>query len=108
MQGQHMEPMSHRQELHHEIFGSVLDRAEMTPFLLLRTANYTEALGQATRMMGNRGFDIVQDELQASEKDRAQKYIEQVYRYFLHWLFPFVRSLFLLHRHRLLDLKSKV
>ena len=87
-----MEPMSHRQELHHEIFGSVLDRTEMTPFLLLRTANYTEALGQATRMMGNRGFDIVQDELQASEKDRAQKYIEQVYRYFLHWLFPFVRK----------------
>jgi len=87
-----MEQISHRQELHHEIFGSVLDRTEMTPFLLLRTANYAEALRQASRMMGNRGFDIVQDELQASEKDRAQKYIEQVYRYFLHWLFPFVRN----------------
>ncbi len=87
-----MERTSQRQELHHEIFGSVLDRSEMTPFLLLRTENYREAFCQATRMMGNRGFDILQDELQASEKDRAQKYIDQVYRYFLNWLFPFVKD----------------
>jgi len=87
-----MEQTSQRQELHHEIFGSVLDRTEMTPFLLLYTENYTEALSKATRMMGNRGFDVLQDKLQASEKDRAQKYIEQVYRYFLNWLFPFVSN----------------
>jgi len=87
-----MEDTLTRQELHHEIFGSVLDRTEMTPFLLLRTGNYEEALGQATRMMGNRGFDIFQNELLSSEKDRAQKYIEQVYRYFLNWLFPFVKT----------------
>jgi len=33
----HMEQISQREGLHHEIFGSVLDRAEMTRFLLLRT-----------------------------------------------------------------------
>ena len=88
-----MEHASTRQELHHEIFGSVLDRTEMTPFLLLRTGNYEEALTQATRMMANRGFDTLDNnELQASEKDRAQRYIEQVYQYFLNWLFPFVSS----------------
>src|SRR5512135_3244376 len=51
-----IEHASTKQELHHEIFGSVLDRTEMTPFLLLRTGNYEEALSQATTMMGNRGF----------------------------------------------------
>jgi uncharacterized protein (TIGR04562 family) len=81
------------QELHHEIFGSILDRTEMTPFLLLQAKDYATALFQAARMMGNRGFDIlVNGELQDSERERAIRYIERVYRYFLDWLFPFVRK----------------
>ncbi len=84
---------SSRQELHHEIFGSILDRTEMAPYLLLRTHDYERALQQVTRMMGNRGFDTQgSDDLPKSEKERAQKYIQQVYRYFLHWLFPFVKK----------------
>jgi uncharacterized protein (TIGR04562 family) len=81
------------QELHHEIFGSILDRTEMTPFLLLPARDYTTALSQAARMMGNRGFDILSaDQLQQSEKERAHRYIERVYSYFLDWLFPFARK----------------
>jgi uncharacterized protein (TIGR04562 family) len=81
------------QELHHEIFGSIIDRAEMTPFLLLRAGDYETALSQAARMMGNRGFDIIGDaELQESEKLRANTYIERLCRYFLDWLFPFARK----------------
>ena len=78
------------QELHHEIFGSILDRTEMTPFLLLPAGDYESSLKQATKMMGNRGFDTLgYDELQESERVRAQKYIEQVYKYFFNWMFPF-------------------
>jgi uncharacterized protein (TIGR04562 family) len=80
------------QELHHEIFGSILDRTEMTPFLLRPAEDYATALSQAAKMMGNRGFDTLGDAaLQESEKERAHRYIERVYRYFLDWLFPFVR-----------------
>jgi len=79
-------------ELHHEIFGSILDRTEMTPFLLLPATDYATALTQAARIMSNRGFDIIgATELQESEKERANNYIERVYRYFLDWLFPFAR-----------------
>jgi uncharacterized protein (TIGR04562 family) len=88
-----MQHTSARHELHHEIFGSVLDRTEMTPFLLLRIGNYEAAFKQATKMMSNRGFDILGDnELQESERERAQKYIERVYRYFFNWLFPFAKN----------------
>lgn len=88
-----MDHSSSSQELHHEIFGSILDRTEMTPFLLLPARDYTTALFQASKMMGNRGFDILGNaELQESEKERATGYIELVYRYFFHWLFPFVRK----------------
>jgi uncharacterized protein (TIGR04562 family) len=81
------------QELHHEIFGSILDRTEMTPFLLVPAKDYATSLPQAAKMMGNRGFDILDNtELQESEKERANSYIERVYRYFLEWLFPFVRK----------------
>lgn len=80
-------------ELHHEIFGSILDRTEMTPFLLLPAKDYATALTQAARIMSNRGFDIINNtELQESEKERANNYIVRVYRYFLDWLFPFVRK----------------
>jgi uncharacterized protein (TIGR04562 family) len=80
------------QDLHHEIFGSILDRTEMRPFLLLPAMDYRTALSQATKMMGNRGFDVSGDELQDSEKERAKGYIERVYKYFLDWLFPSVRK----------------
>jgi len=81
------------QELHHEIFGSILDRTEMTPFLLLPARDYATALSQAARMMGNRGFDILGNaELQESEKERANGYVERVYAYFLDWLFPFAKK----------------
>jgi hypothetical protein len=79
-------------ELHHEIFGSILDRIEMTPFLLLPAVNYETALRQATKMMGNRGFDTHDDELQESEKERARKYIEKVCTYFIDWMFPFFKK----------------
>jgi len=86
---ENLETGSPHHELHHEIFGSVLDRTEMTPYLLLRVANYDTALKQATKMMANRGFDTFgNDALQKSEHDRAQTYIEQVYRYFFNWMFP--------------------
>jgi uncharacterized protein (TIGR04562 family) len=89
----HMDNTQASKELHHEIFGSILDRTEMTPFLLLPARDYATALSQAARMMGNRGFDILgNSELQESERERANRYIERVYRYFLDWLFPFVRK----------------
>lgn len=89
----HMDHTQSGKELHHEIFGSILDRTEMTPFLLLPARDYSTALSQAARMMGNRGFDIRGNaELLESEKERASRYIERVYRYVLDWLFPFVRK----------------
>ena len=65
------------QELHHEIFGSILDRDDMNPYLLMGTETYDSALKQATKMMGNRGFDTFENnELHESEKSRAKKYVE--------------------------------
>ena len=82
-----------RHELHHEIFGSVLDRTEMTPFLLLGAPNYETALVQAAKMMGNRGFDLLGGStLQESERERALVYIGQVYEYFFAWMFPFFKG----------------
>jgi uncharacterized protein (TIGR04562 family) len=87
-----MEPRSSSQELHHEIFGSILDRAEMTPYLLLSADNYQTALRQATKMMNNRGFDIIGNgELQESEQTRAKVYINRTYNYFFNWMFAFVK-----------------
>jgi uncharacterized protein (TIGR04562 family) len=86
-----MKHISAGQELHHEIFGSILERTEMTPFLLLPAVNYETALGQATKMMGNRGFDTLDGALQESERERAQQYIEQVHNYFFKWMFPFLK-----------------
>jgi len=81
------------QELHYEIFGSILDRSEMTPYLLLRVMNYESALRQATKMMGNRGFDTYGGtELEAGEKERATGYIKQAYRYCLDYLLPFLKG----------------
>ncbi len=88
-----MEQRSSSQELHHQIFGSILDRAEMSPYLLLSADNYQTALKQATKMMNNRGFDIIGNgELQDSEQERAKTYVNRTYIYFFKWMFPFVKN----------------
>ena len=80
-------------ELHHEIFGSTLDRTEMTPYLLLSADNYTKALLQSAQMMKNRGFDVVDGYgLLDSERQRAAGYINQSCNYFTNWLLPTVKS----------------
>ena len=79
------------QELHHEIFGSILDQTEMTPFLLQPATDYATSLRQATRMMANRGFDTLDSvELSRSERERAAQYIRRAYDYYFKGLFPFV------------------
>ncbi|NOS89748.1 MAG: hypothetical protein HOP34_14620 [Methylococcaceae bacterium] len=91
------------QELHHEIFGSILDRTELSPYLLIPAYNYQTALQQAAKMMGNRGFDRMGDgELQKSEQDRALYYLARTYNYFFGWMFPFVSG----QLHGLLALHS--
>ena len=88
-----MEPKSPSQELQHQIFGSILDRTEMSPYLLLATENYQLALKQAAKMMSNRGFDIIEHgELQESERERAKNYVNRSYNYFFNWMFPFVKT----------------
>jgi len=65
----------------------------MTPYLLLRSADYASALRQATKMMGNRGFDTYGgDDLEEREKARPIRYIDQAYRYFLEFLLPSVKG----------------
>ncbi len=82
-------------ELHHEIFGSILDRTEMTPFLLLPARDYSTALLQASRMMANRGFDTLADGLlPRSERDRAAGYVERSQEFLFTWLLPFVTDQF--------------
>jgi len=78
-------------ELYHEIFGSILDRTEMTPYLFLPARKYDIAIRQATRMLGNRGFDTggVAD-LREREKRRAAGYVREVRRYLGEWLLPFI------------------
>lgn len=86
-----MKKAQSQQELYHEIFGSVLDRTGMSPYLLLKTTGYRSSLKQATKMMGNRGFDTYGGkELEESEKTRARKYIENAYRYCFVHMFPFL------------------
>ncbi len=87
-----MQSLSSTQELHHDIFGSILDKTELRPYLLLSAYNYASAVKQASKMMANRGFDIRGEaELPESEKDRARHYLTQTRKYFFNWLFPFVR-----------------
>ena len=88
-----MEQRSSSQELHHEIFGSILDRTEMSPYLLLSADNYQKALKQAAKMMSTRGFDMIGNgELQESERERAKNYVNRTYNYFFNWMFPFVKT----------------
>ena len=85
-----MENMPLDQELHHEIFGSILDRTEMTPFLLLPARDYASALKQVTKMMVNRGFDALGgDELGESERERATRYIRRAYASIFDGFFSF-------------------
>lgn len=79
------------QDLHHAIFGSILDQTEMTPFLLQPATDYFTSLKQATRMMANRGFDTLgSDTLRSSERERANQYIRRAFDYCFKALFPFV------------------
>ncbi len=89
----YMKDNSSHQELHHEIFGSILERSEITPYLLLRTGNYETSMRQATKMLGNRGFDTFgNNELHESEKKRALAYIEQVNKYCFSFMLPFLKK----------------
>jgi uncharacterized protein (TIGR04562 family) len=81
-----------QQEMYHEIFGSVLDRTEMTPYLLLKTGSYGQALGQATKMLGNRGFDLSGQELEQGEMKRAARYINNSFRYCFVYVLPFLKK----------------
>ena len=86
-----MENIPLDQELHKQIFGSVLDRTEMTPFLLLPARDYDSALKQVTKMMVNRGFDALGgDELTMSERERGLRYIRRAYVTIFDGFFPFV------------------
>jgi hypothetical protein len=78
------------QELYHEIFGSVLDRRELTPYLLRNCDDYRTSLCRATLMMGNRGFAVQDGELAPGELERAAGYVNQAVGYFNGALFPTV------------------
>ena len=85
-----------KQELYHEIFGSVLDRKEMTPYLLRNCDGYTTALARAAIMMSNRGFDTKSGELTGHELERALVYVKQSISYIDSSLLPFVENQFAL------------
>jgi uncharacterized protein (TIGR04552 family) len=79
------------QELHHEIFGSILDRTEMTPFLLVPARDYATAFRQVTMMMINRGFDASKTgEIGQGERERAAGYVRSAYASILDGLLPSV------------------
>jgi len=83
-----------KQELYHEIFGSILDRKEMTPYLLRNCDGYASALRQTNRMMANRGFDIIAGEIGGLELERAAAYVSQAVDYLKSVLLPFVENQF--------------
>ncbi len=89
-----MGELGQQQELYHEIFGSILDRREMTPYLLRHCDGYQSALRRAASMMANRGFDVVDGELGIREQERAYAYVRQAREYLRGWLFPFVERQF--------------
>jgi len=83
-----------KQELYHEIFGSILDRKEMTPYLLRSCDGYESALRQTNRMMANRGFDLVDGEIDERELARAGEYVKQAVEYLGSVLLPFIEKQF--------------
>lgn len=80
------------QELYHEIFGSVLDRSELTPYLLRNCEDYARSMKGATLMMGNRGFLLEGDDLAPGERERAALYVAAARDYALKSLFPAVKA----------------
>lgn len=85
-----METDAGRHELYHDIFGSVLDRSELTPYLLRDCADYRTALGRATLMMANRGFAVADGEPASGELERAARYVASAIDYLLGFLIPSV------------------
>lgn len=81
-------------DLYHEIFGSILDRSEIAPYLLLKTHDYESALRQTTKVMGNRGFDVQEEsgELGSGESARALRYVEHAIGYCLNFIFPSLKG----------------
>ncbi len=80
---------SERPELYHEVFGSVLDRTEMVPYLLLRARTYEQALAQVSLMLKNRGFDVSDaHHLRPSERRRAKAYVRRALGYLKGWVLP--------------------
>lgn len=77
-------------ELYHEIFGSVLDKREMTPYLLRNCDGYENAMAKATAMLANRGFDVLDGRLPERELSRSRVYVRRSLDYFRRWLFPFL------------------
>ncbi len=99
-----MSENSRGHELYHEIFGSVLDRLDLSPYLLRDCAGYREALSRASRMLANRGFSMTSDELDPGELERASRYVSAALDYALSSLIPPVRSQFC----RLASLKTSL
>lgn len=80
------------QELYHEIFGSVLDRKELTPYLLRNCGDYDASMKSATLMMGNRGLIVEDGNLAPGEKERASTYVSEAIDYMTGALFPAVKK----------------
>lgn len=77
-------------ELYHEIFGSVLDRHGLSPYLLDGCADYASALRGASQMMGNRGFILRDGDLAEGELNRANGYVRRALDYLRGSLFRFL------------------
>jgi len=79
-------------ELYHEIFGSVLDRRELTPYMLRNCRDYADAIRGATFMMGNRGFLLQGNALASGELERASGYVAAAIDYLGRSLLPTVEG----------------
>ena len=79
-------------ELYHDIFGSVLDRTELTPYLLRNCSNFQTAIEKTTMMLGNRGFLVSDGELANGELARLSEDINQAIFYFTKWLRPLAKE----------------
>lgn len=78
------------QDLYHDIFGSILDRDSLAPYLLRGCSDYGKSLAGATLMMSNRGFNTQGIILPVEERYRAESYIKRALDYYLKWLLPFM------------------
>lgn len=79
-------------ELYHEIFGSVLDRIDLNPYLMRNSKGYADSLSRASLMMENRGFFLIKGELGVGEIERASQYVSQALHFMSDWLFPMVKN----------------